>query len=148
MGYTMEDEKDRTLPEDTLLLGQLVEVTEKLIEWKDKTTGEDKSATMLQWWIECIDDREDGLFKGRKVRAECDDRLTNHPRNRFRQYVEAFLGSELALGTEIDPQEDLVGLKCHFTVTHRAYTDKSGNEGIAEDVDEVISLADDSDVPF
>jgi hypothetical protein len=146
MAYVMEEEKDRTIPEDTIVRAVLVEVSEKQIEWKDKRTNEDRSATLLEWWFEVVDDREDALYQGRKVKLECDARLTNHPNNRFRLVVEALLGRELSLGTPIDPQDDLVGLKCDITVKHRRY-EKDGVTKVAEEIDEVIGLLDDG-VPF
>lgn len=146
MGYKVEDEPDRTIPEDTILRGVLEEVSEKDIEWTDKGTGEKKSATLLQWWFRITDKRDDGLYEGRKVRAECDARLTNHPGNRFRNIAEALIGRELALGTEIDPQDDLVGLPADLTVSHRKY-EKNGEERIAEQVDEIIAVSGDEQ-PF
>lgn len=147
MGYKVEDEPDRTLPEDTILRGVLQEVGEKEIGWTDKETGEKKTATLLQWWFKITDKRDDGLYEGRKVRAECDSRLTNHPGNRFRNIAEALIGRPLSVGTEIDPQDDLVGLPVDLTVSHRHYEAKDGSDRIAEEVDEVIAVSGD-DAPF
>lgn len=147
--YTVTEEKDRTIPEDTIVRARLVEIGEKTINWTDKQTGEAKSADMLEWWFEVIDDRvKDGLFKGRKIKGECDARLTTHPRNTFRHWVEALLGRDLPQGVEIDPEEDLVGLVADITVKHREYV-KNGEKRIAEDIDEVIGVqTSEDDVPF
>ena len=146
--YKVEDEPDRTIPEDTILRAVLAEVKEKEIEWVDKRTGEQKSATLLEWWFEVTSTAEDGLYRGRKVKGECDAKLTNHPGNRFRNWSEALLGRELSLGTGVDPEDDLVGLQCDITVKHRTYT-KNGEERTIEEIDEVISVTSwDDDVPF
>lgn len=144
--YTLEDEPDRTLPEDALFRATLVDVKEKTIEWTDRQTKEKKTADLLEWWFEIKDQRDDGLYDGRKVKAECSARLTNHPNNRFRVIAEQLLGRSLDLGVGIDPAEDLVGLQCDLSVRHREY-EKNGETRIAEEVDEIIGLNSD-DVPF
>lgn len=147
--YTVEDEPDRTIPEDTILRAALVEVNEKTIEWKDKRTGEDKSADLLEWWWEITDDRvEDGLYKGRRIKGECNAKITNHPGNRFRNWSEALLGRELGVGQGVDPQDDLVGLSADITVKHREFQRQNGEKGIAEELDEVLSITNSDDVPF
>lgn len=147
--YTVEDEPDRTIPEDTILRARLVDVKEKTINWKDKRTNEAKSADLLEWWFEVTDDRvEDGLYKERKIKGECNAKLTNHPGNRFRLWAEAILGRELPVGKGVDPVDDLVGLSCDITVKHREY-EKNGERRIAEELDEVMPISGtDDDVPF
>lgn len=148
----VEDQPDRTIPEDTLLRATLVEVTDKTIEWKDRQTGEDKSAVLLEWWFKITDNKvEDGLYEGRKVKGETDAKITNHPNNRFRSWAEALLGRDLPVGAGIDTDDDLVGLSCLISVRHRDYTNKQGEKRVAEDIDEVLPLSGgimDDDVPF
>lgn len=147
--YTVEDEPDRTIPEDLILRARLESVGEKVIEWNDKKTGEPKSATLLEWWWKVTDDRvDDGLYEGRKVKGECNAKLTNHPGNRFRLWSEALMGRELPVGKGVDPEEDLTGLSADITVKHRQYQ-KNGETRVIEEIDEVMPITSmDDDVPF
>lgn len=146
--YTVEDAPDLTIPEDTIVRARLQEVKEKTIEWKDKKTGEPKEATLLEWWWEVIDERVgEGMYQGRKIKGECDARLTNHERNKFRNWSEAILGRELGVGMGVDPEEDLVGLVAEISISHRKYM-KNKEERIAEEVDEVMSITASDEVPF
>lgn len=144
---TVTEEQDRTIPEDTLVKAMLAEVDTKMIEWKDRKTGQDKSAELLVWWFEVTDTRFDELYKGRKVKAECRNELTNHPDNEFRLISEALLGRELPTGAGIDTDEDLVGLTCMIEVKHREY-EKDGKKKIAEEIAQVFPASVGDDVPF
>lgn len=146
----VEDQPDRTIPEDTLLRATLVEVTDKKIEWTDKQTKEQMSAILLEWWFKVTDKNvEGGLYEGRKVKGETDAKITNHPNNRFRSWAEALLGRDLPVGAGIDTDDDLVGLSCLISVRHRKYTTKQNESRIAEDIDEILPLAGGGDdVPF
>lgn len=145
--YTVEEEQDRTIPEDTIVRARLEDVSEKTIEWTKN--GEKKSADILEWWFEVIDKHtQDGLFEGRKVKGSCDAKLTTHPRNKFRNWAEALLGRELPTGVAVDPEADLQGLVADITVSHREYM-KNGEKRIIEEIDEVIAIDGmDDDVPF
>lgn len=147
----VEDEPDRTIPEDTLLKAELVETKDKTIEWADRATGEKKSAVLVEWWFRVTDrDVNQGLYEGRRVKGETDSKITNHPNNRFRNWAEALLQRELPVGAGVDTDEDLVGLPCIISVRHRPYTHKTtGEERIAEEIDEVMPLDGmGDDVPF
>lgn len=150
---TVEDQPDRTVPEDTLLKAELTEVKDKTIEWVDKQTKENKSAVLLEWWFKITDkNAADGLYEGRRIKGETDSKITNHPNNRFRNWAEALMGRELPVGAGIDTDEDLVGLPCIISVRHRDYVDKkTGEKRVAEEIDEVMPLSGgvgDDDVPF
>lgn len=134
MGLTFitEDEPDLTLPEDMIFRARLIEIKPKLIEWKDKQTGEAKSRNMLEWWFEVLSDNQ---YKGRKVKAECEAKITNHPSNRFRAWSQVLLDREIPVGMGIDV-DDLTGLACELTVRHeKSKTDASK---IFERVDEIL----------
>lgn len=140
---TVEDQPDLTIPEDTIVRAKLLEIKDKTIEWVDKQTKEKRSATLAQFWWQVTE----GEYRDRKVRLECDARITNHPNNRFRQVAESLLGRELPAGIEID-DEDLVGLSADISIAHETY-EKNGEQRVAEKVDEVMPISGMSDeVPF
>jgi hypothetical protein len=144
----VEDQPDLTIPEDTIVKATLQEVKEKLIEWKDRATQEDRSKILWEWWFEVTDDTvAEGKYRGRRLKGETDSKLTNHAGNRARNWAEALLGRELPVGAGIDTDEDLVGLSCTLTVRHREY-EKNGEKRIAEDIDEIMSSDGYADVPF
>jgi hypothetical protein len=145
----VEDQPDLTIPEQTLIRARLSEVKEKRIEWVDKATKEEKSATLWEWWFEVTDETVGGgMYKGRKLKGETDSKLTNHASNRARSWSEALLGRELPVGAGIDTDEDLVGLSCVLSVKHRPYTTKNGEPRTAEDIDELLPADGMDDVPF
>lgn len=138
---TVEDQPDLTIPEDHIVRGKLMELKDKTIEWTKN--GEKKEATLTEWWWEV----QGGEYAGRKLKGECDAKVSNHPRNRFRQWAEALLNRSLDANMAFD-DEDLVGLQADITVKHRHY-DKNGEDRIAEEIDEVMPIAgSDSGVPF
>lgn len=145
--YTVDDEPDRTIPEDTIVRARLDEVKEEHIEFtykRGEKKGQKGSFDKLVWWWEVTDkEAGEGLYEGRRIKGECDAKLTNHPGNRFRNWSEAILGRELPVGTGVDPEEDLVGLVADITVKHRNLDDGR----TFEEVDEVMSAGGD-DVPF
>lgn len=138
---TVEDEPDRTIPEDTIVRGKLVQLEDKNISWKDKQTGEDREATITEWWWQ-IQSPED--YENRKVKGSCTAKVTNHPSNRWRLWAEALLGRELDANMTLD-DDDLVGLVADLTVFHRASKD---GERVFEEVDEVIPVSAEADIPF
>lgn len=138
---TVEDEPDRTIPEDTIVRGKLVQLEDKPIKWKDKQTGEDREATITEWWWE-IQSPED--YENRKVKGSCNAKVTNHPSNRWRLWAEALLGRELDANMTLD-DDDLIGLVADLTVSHRPSKD---GERVFEEVDEVIPVSADNNIPF
>ncbi len=140
--YTVEEQPDLTIPEDTICRAKIEEISEKTIEWVDKRTKEDKSADLLLWWFLVTS----GDYTGRRIKGECRAQITNHPDNQFHNWAEAALGRELPVGTGIDP-EDLLGLPVDITVRHRP--DKNDSKKFWEEVDEVMPVSGfDSEVPF
>lgn len=149
--YQVEDEPDRTIPEDTIVRARLEEVKEETIPFtykRGEKKGQKGEFTKLTWWW-LVTDKEagEGLYEGRKIKGECDAKLTNHPGNKFRNWSEAILGRELEVGQGVDPEEDLQGLVADISIKHRKY-ESGGEERIAEEVDEVISAGGGDDVPF
>jgi hypothetical protein len=134
MQFTTEDQPDLTLPEDTFFRAQLVEIKPKEIEWTDRKTNEHKTKTLLEWWWEV---KSDDQYNGRKIKGECEARLTNHPNNRFHNWSEALLQREIPAGMGIDT-DDLVGLMAEITV--RWEPDKKDPSKKYERLDEVTPV--------
>lgn len=134
--FVVEDAPDLTLPEDKIFRAQLVEIKEHSFTWTDRKENPpvERTATTLQWWWQVKSSDE---YNGRKVKGECDPKLSNHPRNRFRMWAEALLQRELPLGMQID-SDDLVGLTADITVRHRP--DKKDPSKKYEEVDEVMPV--------
>lgn len=140
MKFTVEDEPDLRLPEDSIHRARLDEVKDRFIEWTDSKSGEKKSTTILEWWWE-ITQPGGGLgaeYKGRKVKGTCDARLSNRAGNRLREWSEALLGRELPVGFQLDV-EDLQGLEAEIVIGHRV--DKKDPTKIYEQVTDVIPLS-------
>lgn len=131
LSFTAEDEPDLTVPEDTIIRCQLVEIKPKMINWNDKQTGEAKSRQMLEFWWQV---KAPERFSARKLKGECDAKLTNHPDNRFRQWAEALLDRQIPVGMGIDT-DDIVGLTADVTVRHEKSKD---GQRIFERVDMVM----------
>lgn len=134
--FTVEDAPDLTLPEDKIFRAKLLEIKEKTFTWTDTKVNppEERVSTVLQWWWEV---RSSDEYSGRKVKGECDAKISNHPRNRFRQWAEALLQRELPVGMGIDV-DDLVGLVADITVRHKP--DKKDPSKKFEEVDEVMPV--------
>lgn len=137
--FTTEDAPDLTLPEDKIFRAQLKEMKIHTFKWTDRKVSppEEKEGSTLQWWWEVTSTDE---YNGRKVKGECDPKISNHPRNRFRQWAEALLGREIPVGMMVD-SDDLVGLTADITVKHRA--DKKDASKKYEEVDDVIPVGGD-----
>lgn len=139
--FTVEDAPDLTLPEDTIFRAQLKEMKVHEFKWTDFNdpgspgVGVPKVGQTLQWWWEVKSDNE---YNGRKVKGECDPKISNHPRNRFRQWAEALLGRELPQGMTVDI-DDLVGLVADITIKHRP--DKKDPSKKYEEVNDVITVS-------
>lgn len=144
MTFVTEDEPDLTIPEDTLVRAKLLEIKPKTINWTIKNgpnAGQPASKAMLEWWWEITDTRfpgKDGL--NRRLKAECEAKLTNNAGNKFRQWAEALLGREVPVGMGIDT-DDVVGLSADVTVRHEK-SSKPGDDRIFERIEDVIPLGD------
>lgn len=132
--FVVEDAPDLTIPEDTIIRARLNEISDKTINWTDRNTNEQKSSVLLEWKWEVV---AEGQYKGRKLRGECDAKISNHPRNKFRAWAESLLGRELPMGMGIDT-DDLVGLVADISIAHRA--DRKDPSKKYEYVDEVIPV--------
>lgn len=134
MGLTFvtEDEPDLTLQEDTIYRARLIEIKPRLMEWTDRQTQEKKSKNMLDWWFEITSSDQ---YNGRKVKAECEAKISNHPSNRFRAWSQVLLDREIPVGMGIDT-DDLTGLACELTI--RLEADKKDPSKKWERVDEIL----------
>jgi hypothetical protein len=139
MTFVTEDEPDLTIPEDTLVRAKLVDIKPKTINWNDRKTGEAKSRNMLEWWFEVTDSRFPGRDGGtRKIKGECDAKISNHPGNKFRAWAETLLGREIPVGMGIDT-DDILGLACDITVVHEK-SSKANDDRVFERLDQVIAI--------
>lgn len=134
MGYdlTVEHVEDLTIPEDTLLRAQLIEI--KLREFEFTRDGEKKTGRVFAWWFEVT---QEGKWKGRKVSGETDARITDHPRNKLRQWAETLLGRELGEGVQLNT-DDLLGLPAEISIRHEK--DRKDPAKFYERVDELLPV--------
>lgn len=121
---TMRDQDAYPLPEDVAFPGRLVSVTEQRTEFQykahhkavkegKKKVGEEGVVSKWRWQFEVTD----GDYTGLNAWGDTEDRLTNHPDNKVRQWAETLRGTEFEIGEGLDT-DDLVGLPCLFTVRH------------------------------
>jgi len=118
---TMEEEQQWKLPKDTALPAQLVAVTEREIPYTDKKTGEAKVFSKWEWEFDIVE----GEYAGLESLGDTEDRLTNHPDNKVRQWAETLRGSEFEIGEGLNT-DDLLGLPCLLVVDNTTYTNKDG----------------------
>lgn len=146
MQFVVEDAPDLTIPADTVVRGRLEEIKLHEFDYTNKEGNPDHGA-VLQWWFEVTDTRAgDGKWLTRKVKGETDTKISNHPRNRFRQWAEVLLGRDLAEGQGIDT-DDLIGLSCDLQIDHQA--DKKDPAKTYERVSSLLPLSsNDTEIPF
>lgn len=129
--FQVEDEPDRTIPEETIVQGRLVDLKMEHVVPQDPSK---EPFDKLIWWFEVS---QDGLYFGRKIKGQTSPKLSNHPGNRFRQWAEALLRQELPVQAAIS-RSDLLGLPCEFTVRHEK--DRKDPNKVWERVDEVLPI--------
>ena len=148
----MEDEPQWKLPKDTPLPAKLNKVESKLIEFtlkKDrgnKKAGEKDSFTKWEWEFEITG----GEFEGLRAWADTEDRLTNHPDNKVRQFAETLRGAPFEMGEGLDT-DDLLGLPCAIVVDNIVHTKANGDKTYLSPVREVFpadALAEFEEAPF
>jgi hypothetical protein len=118
MRFIMEEEKDLTLPEDSIHRARLQEIKLRTFEWEDRKSGEKKEGQVLEWWWEITGTRLGDEYLGRKVKGECNAKITSRDGNHFREWAEALLNREIPIGMQIDT-DDLVGLEAEIVIGHR-----------------------------
>lgn len=134
--FTMEEQPDLTIPEDTICRAVLMEINQRDFEFVDqrKSPPETVQRSVLQWWWEVQTPDE---YKGRRVKGECPVKLGKNGTNRFTQWAEALLDRDIPVGMAIDV-DDLVGLSADITVRHDP--DKKDPAKKWERVDEVMPV--------
>lgn len=141
--FEVEEEKDLTLPADSIHRARLMEIKERTFEYTDRNDGTRKTASNLEWWWE-ITRPGTGLgeeFIGRRVKGECRPKITNRPGNRLREWSEALLDREIPVGMLIDT-DDLIGLEAEIVIGHRQ--DKKDAAKVWEEVVGVLPAVGDS----
>jgi hypothetical protein len=144
--YSVEEEKDLTLPEDSIHRARLVEIKEREFTFTDRNNGQQKTGTNLEWWFE-VTVPQAGLdtdYIGRRVKGECRPKITNRPGNRFREWSEALLGRDIPVGMVIDT-DDLLGLEAEICIGHRQ--DRKDPAKVWEEVTGVIPVTGQSEKP-
>jgi hypothetical protein len=134
MQFITEDEPDLTLPEDSIHRARLEEIKLRTQQYVDRKTGEDKEFQSLEWWWEITSTRLGPEYVGRKVKAECNPKLSNRGDNRFRNWAEAILNRQIPVGMAVDT-DDLVGLEADIVIGHRR--DKKDHNKVWEFVSDV-----------
>lgn len=138
--YTTEEERDLTLPEDSIHRARLLEISEREFSFNDRKDGKQKTGTNLVWWWEITlpGGGLDADYIGRRVKGECRPKLTNRPGNRFREWSEALLGRDIPVGMVVDT-DDLVELEAEIVIGHRR--DSKDASKVWEEVVGVIPLS-------
>lgn len=129
--FTVEDEPDRTIPEEKIVRGRLLEIKRETVTPRDTTK---EPFDKLLWWFEVT---EQGLYCGRKIKGSTGVKFSNHPGNKARQWAEALLRRDLGVNAAIS-KSDLESLPCDFTV--KWDRDKNDSTKVWERVDEVMSV--------
>ncbi len=145
--YVTEEEKDLTLPEDSIHRARLLEVNERTFEFTDRRDGTLKTSTTLEWWFE-VTRPGGGLdedYIGRRVKGECRPKPSSRAGNRFREWSEALLHRTIGVGTIIDI-DDLVGLEAEIVIGHRK--DKKDPTKVWEEVVGVLPAGPSAEPPF
>lgn len=118
---TMREESEYRLPENTPFPAQLKSVDTRTIKYQ--RDGKDKQFDKWEWVFEITE----GEYAGMEAYGETEDRLTNHPDNKVRQWAETLRGSEFEMGEGLDT-DDIIGLPCIITVANLK-EEKKGSPG-------------------
>lgn len=121
---TMTDQDAYSLPEDVPFPAILKSVTAEHTEFQykahhkqvqegKKKVGETGEFSKWRWEFEITD----GDYAGLRAWGDTEDRLTNHPDNKVRQWAETLQGSQFDVGDGLNT-DDLIGLPCIITVRH------------------------------
>jgi len=133
--FTVEEQKDLTLPEDSIHRAKLLEIKQRTINWTNAEGPQ--SRDILEWWWEITHTNLGDEFVGRRVKGECPAKITNASGNRFHNWAETLLGRQIPPGMNIDT-DDLIGLQAEISIGHRQ--DKKDASKIWEYVDEVLPV--------
>jgi hypothetical protein len=115
MQFITEDEPDLTFPEDSIARARLEEIKLHTFGWTDKDTKQEMEATKLVWWWRVLSTSAGEQYVGRKVKGECNAKLSNRGDNRFRVWAEALLNREIPVGMAVDT-DDLIGLTAEIVI--------------------------------
>lgn len=115
MQFTTENEPDLTLPDESFHRARLQEIKLRTFTFTDRNSKEEKEGKTLEWWWEITSTKYGAEYVGRKVKGECNPKLSNRGDNRFRIWSEALLQREIPVGMSIDT-DDLVGLEGEILV--------------------------------
>jgi hypothetical protein len=128
------------LPKDTLIPARLEGLHRRTIEYADKQTGEAKTFDVLDWMFRTSD-----AYGSRRVKGGTPASITNATGNRFRAWVEALIGQEIAPGFTFT-DDDIVGLPCLITIAHTQ--DRKDPRKYWDNVEDVLAASESDEPPF
>lgn len=109
MKFQVEEVEQREeLPLDTPLNARLLEIEAKTINYTNRD-GQPDSFEKLSWKFG-VD-----AYDNRWVWADTSTKITTHPENEFRNFVEALLGVEISPDFAFT-DDDLIGLPCQVVL--------------------------------
>ena len=108
---TMREESEYRLPENTPFPAVLESVSTRTIKYT--RDGQEKSFDKWEWVFKITE----GEYAGMEAYGESEDRLTNHPDNKVRQWAETLRDAPFEIGEGLNT-DDLLGLPCVITVSH------------------------------
>ena len=136
----VKDESEVVIPEGERVPVVLTAVSERG-PFTSKKTGE--QFTLLEWTFLITD----GQYADQTLKMTTGSELTTHANNTYRNAVETLLGTELAVGREVDT-DDLIGLTADAQVAHRSWTNRSGAEVKEPEVGSLFPSAADDKPPY
>jgi hypothetical protein len=127
--YTVEEYKEiPPIPADTIFPAKVTKVE----ELERQINGEPVKKIRFRVKVSAPGTEWDNYHYSGEVFA----RLTEHPDNEFRIWVESLLGHELPVGYDLDTDK-LVDLNCRVNIGYRTYT-KDGKERFANFIDTIL----------
>jgi hypothetical protein len=127
--YVVEEHKETPpVDQDTIFPAKIVSVTEIERDIKGEKTKK------LAWKVKVSAPGTD--WDGRHYTGEVFARLTEHPDNQFRLWLESLLGHPLPAGYEINT-DDFEGMQCRVAIGYREYV-KDGKDRWANFVSDIL----------
>lgn len=145
MRFTVEEEAEVRFPDDSIHRARLLEIKLRTFTWTDRD-GQEREGQSLDWWWEIVSTNYGDQFIGRKVKGECNAKITSRSDNRFRIWAGALLNRDIPIGMVIDT-DDLTGLEADIVIGYRQdRKDKTKSWAQVTDVAQVTGS--DFDPPF
>ncbi len=148
MQFTNEDVPEGRLPEDSIHTARLESIELRNFEWTDRKTGELKQGQSLDWWWVITRTNYGDQYIGRRLKSECNARLTNRSDNYFRKWAEALRKKPIEVGESLDTDQ-LLGLEAEIVIAYRKdRNDPTKSWAFVSDVGEAAEGGQSFDPPF